>query len=53
VSAAGYAIPLIPEGAEFEALIGRRWLMLPKHERELPENAPRRDIWLSWLQRER
>jgi hypothetical protein len=50
VSAAGYAAPPIPEGAELEALIGRRWQMLPMHERE---NAPRRGIWLSWLQRER
>jgi hypothetical protein len=53
VSAAGYAVPPIPEGAELEALIGRRWQMLPMHEQELPENAPRRGIWLPRLQRER
>jgi hypothetical protein len=53
VSAAGYAVPPIPEGAELEALIGRRWQMLPMYERELPENAPRRGIWLPRLQRER
>jgi hypothetical protein len=49
VSAAGYAVPPIPEGAELKALIGRRWQMLPMHERELPENAPRRGIWLPRL----
>jgi hypothetical protein len=49
----GYAIPLIPDDAELEALIGRRWQMLPLHEREMPENAPRQGIWLSRLQRER
>jgi hypothetical protein len=27
--------------------------MLPMHERDLPENAPRRGIWLARLQRER
>jgi hypothetical protein len=53
VSAAGYAVPPIPEGAEFEALIGRRWQMLPMHERELPENVPHHGIWLPRLQRER
>jgi hypothetical protein len=42
VSAVGYAVPPIPEGAELEALIGRRWQMLLMHERELPKNAPRR-----------
>jgi hypothetical protein len=40
MSVAGYAVPLIPNGAELEALISRRWQMLPLHERELPENAP-------------
>jgi hypothetical protein len=50
VLAAGYAVPPIPDGAELEALIGRRWQMLPMHERE---NTPRQDIWLSRLQRER
>jgi hypothetical protein len=49
---AGYAVPPIPEGAELKALIGRRWQMLLVHERELPENAPRRGIWLLRLQRE-
>jgi hypothetical protein len=49
VSAAGYAVPPIPEGAELDALIGRRWQMLPMHERELPENAPRHGIWLPRL----
>jgi hypothetical protein len=44
VPAMGYAVPLIPEGAELDALIGRRWQMLPIHERELPENAPRPGI---------
>jgi hypothetical protein len=53
VSAAGYAIPPIPECAELKALIGRRWQMLPIHERELPENAPRPGIWLPRLQWER
>jgi hypothetical protein len=51
--AAGYAVPPIPEGAELDALIGRRWQMLPMHEWELPENAPRHGIWLSRLQWER
>jgi hypothetical protein len=32
VSVAGYAVPPILEGAELEALIGRRWQMLPMHE---------------------
>jgi hypothetical protein len=36
VLAMGYAVPPIPEGAELEALIRRRWQMLPIHERELP-----------------
>jgi hypothetical protein len=53
MSATGYAVPPIPEGPELDALIGRRWQMLPIHERELPENAPRPGIWLSRLQRER
>jgi hypothetical protein len=53
VSAAGYAVPPIPEGTELEALIGRHWQMLPIHERELPENMPRHGIWLPRLQRER
>jgi hypothetical protein len=53
VSAAGYAIPPIPECAELKALIGRRWQMLPIHEWELPENAPRPGIWLPRLQWER
>jgi hypothetical protein len=53
VSAVGYAVPPIPEGAELKALIGRRWQMLPVHKRELPENVPRRSIWLLRLQRER
>jgi hypothetical protein len=44
VSAAGYAVPPIPKGAELQALIGCRWQMLPMHERELPENAPRNSI---------
>jgi hypothetical protein len=48
-SAAGYAVPPIPEGAELDNLIGRRWQMLPIHERDQPENAPRRGIWLSRL----
>jgi hypothetical protein len=52
-AAAGYAVPPIPEGAELEALISRRWQMLPIHERELPENVPRPGIWLPRLQRER
>jgi hypothetical protein len=49
VSAAGYVIPPIPEGAELDNLIGRRWQMLPLHERDLPENTPRPDIWLPRL----
>jgi hypothetical protein len=53
VSAGGYTIPPIPGGTELEALIGRRWQMLPIHERELPENVPRPGIWLPRLQRER
>jgi hypothetical protein len=53
VSMAGYAVPPISDGAELKALIGRRWQMLPLHERELPENAPREGIWLPRLQRER
>jgi hypothetical protein len=53
VSAAAYTVPPIREGAELEALIGRRWQMLPMHERERPENAPRQGIWLPRLQRER
>jgi hypothetical protein len=53
VSAAGYAVPPIPEGAELEDLIGRRWQMLPLHEWDLPKNVPRRGIWLPGLQRER
>jgi hypothetical protein len=53
VSAAGYAVPPISEGTELDDLIGRRWQMLPLHERELPENAPRCGIWLPRLQRER
>jgi hypothetical protein len=53
VSMTGYAVPTIPEGQEFDALIGRRWQMLSLDERELPENAPRQGIWLSRLQRER
>jgi hypothetical protein len=53
VSAAGYAVPPIPEGGELDNLIGRRWQILPMHERELPENAPRHGIWLPRLQRER
>jgi hypothetical protein len=44
VSAAGYVVPPMSEGADLEALIGRRWQMLPMHERELPENAPRQGI---------
>jgi hypothetical protein len=53
LSAAGYAIPPILEDAELDDLIGRRWQMLSLHERGLPENAPRSDIWLPRLQRER
>jgi hypothetical protein len=53
VSAVGYVVPPIPEGAKLEALIGRRWQMLPIHEWELPENAPRLGIWLPRLQQER
>jgi hypothetical protein len=36
VSAMGYAVLPIPEGAELEALIRHRWQMLPIHEQELP-----------------
>jgi hypothetical protein len=39
VSAAGYAVPPLPEGAELKTLIGRRWQMLPMHELDLPENV--------------
>jgi hypothetical protein len=46
VSTVGYAIPSIPEGAELEDLIGHHWQMLPMHERELPENAPHKGIWM-------
>jgi hypothetical protein len=53
VSAAGNAIPPIPDGAELETLISRRWQMLRMHERELSKNAPCQGIWLSRLQRER
>jgi hypothetical protein len=53
VLAAGYAIPPISEGTELKDLIGRRWQMLPPHERDLPENAPCCGIWLPRLQRER
>jgi hypothetical protein len=34
VSAAGYAVPPIPEGAELEALIGRCWLPRLHQERQ-------------------
>jgi hypothetical protein len=44
VSAPGNAIPPIPDGAELETLISRRWQMLRLHERELPKNAPRQGI---------
>jgi hypothetical protein len=53
VSTMGYAVLPIPEGPELDALIGRRWQMLPIHERDLPENAARPAIWLPRLQRER
>jgi hypothetical protein len=49
MAAVGYAIPLIPKGAELEALIGRHWQMLPMDEQELSENAPRQEE----LERER
>jgi hypothetical protein len=41
VSAVGYAVLPIPDDMNLEALIGRRWQMLPMHERELPKNTPR------------
>jgi hypothetical protein len=44
VSAAAYVVPPIPEGATLDDLIGRRWQMLPLHEPNLPENAPRHGI---------
>jgi hypothetical protein len=40
VSAAGYVVPPIPEGAELEDLISQRWQMLPLHERDLPRMRP-------------
>jgi hypothetical protein len=53
VSVAGYIVLPILKGAELDDFIGRRCQMLPLHEFYLPENAPRRGIWLPRLQRKR
>jgi hypothetical protein len=41
------------EGDLLDDLIDRCWQMFPPSERHLPENAWRRCVWLSCLQRER
>jgi hypothetical protein len=41
VSAARYAVPPILEGAELDDLTGRRWQMLPLHERDGEHATPR------------
>jgi hypothetical protein len=53
VSASGYAVALILlEGPVLDELIERRWQMLPLANRELPEWAPTRAVWLMILQNE-
>jgi hypothetical protein len=52
VSAAGYAVPPLPEVDALDDIIDQlRQLLLPA-QRNLPENAPRRSIWLPRMQRE-
>jgi hypothetical protein len=49
----GVRHPALLEGDALDDLIGRYWQMLPLPEGDLPDNAPRRGIWLSRLQPER
>jgi hypothetical protein len=53
VSVAEYAIPPLPEGDALDDIIDQRWQLLPPEQRNLPENTPRRSIWMPRLQRER
>jgi hypothetical protein len=54
VSAGGYAVALIPpNGLLLDDYIERRWEALPLAQRQLPEWAPMRAVWLPILQNER
>jgi hypothetical protein len=46
VLAAGYAVPPLPKGDALDDIIDQRRQLLPSVQRNLPENAPRRSIWL-------